>query len=793
MGQQSVTNEDAPPSGSPSSSSQKTHVRFTTSNLFDHIRRPNKNNISPTITRSPTSPRGNAANKRLTKARTNSTTSSQQRTGSQQTSQAASDGGSYSQRTVRFEDSLPVSSHGDQSQHHHSVRAYSTFVSEQPMTQEWVTQYIPDNDEDEKGLEGAEALIQLRESAPAGYLYTQDLSSPLPPRSLSPSQPTQLSQPDNHDISVPSTDDSLGLSQLVCGQRLPSRSPTPNFHASMYSQPYDGHVEAYDVSSRYSDDENDFHDDDDNNDGEPVADDSLAVASGDALSWSVTPERVEELSSASEDEHEDRQSDQDEIIPSTYPSKRSKYHTQSQALSEAGEEEEEEDEEDEQEEEEEEEEVVESHQESLSPEVDSEFEEQVESYYRESPPSASPRSIVTRGALVRSSKDISSKSKATATVTVESQTRGRRTQQSSAPASAAASTSITPIRMPRRSLPDDVKRQLNKDTINLLLQNPHMSSVFLSVDIPILPEHEGYMDNTTATPEVKVEYSGSKRISKEVSRRRTKLPSSQSPSSPLPSPSPAPRPTPPSQRRSGRPQQSDRRSSLRARTHRPGSYLEVEGSEYEARQPQKDAGNDVYDDHKTTASIHHRSVDGPPLPPKKRIRTLVSQQENQSSESQPRRRGRGRPRKVPIPDPDSNSDAGIVVRNGQRKGLGGPKRLPSTPPPPEEGQEQVEEVVPESPEPLLSPSPLTQETNPRVSDEAEDNNSTPDREQGSNHYRHRELTKLRRAWKEHGILWPLHTATAVVNVTSSGRRRKDSPPEEYTANFVFGSALPLPR
>ncbi|KAF9333781.1 hypothetical protein BGZ91_011118 [Linnemannia elongata] len=506
----------------------------------------------------------------------------------------------------------------------------------------------------------------------------------------------------------------------------------------MYSQPYDGHVEAYDVSSRYSDDENNFHDDDDDNDndGEPVADDSLAVASGDALSWSVTPERVEELSSASEDEHEDRQSDQDEIIPSTYPSKRSKYHTQSQALSEAGEEEEEQEEQ----EEEEEEEVVESRQESLSPEVDSEFEEQVESYYRKSPPSASPRSIVTRGALVRSSKDISSKSKATATVTVESQTRGRRTQQSSAPASAPASTSITPIRMPRRSLPDDVKRQLNKDTINLLLQNPHMSSVFLSVDIPILPEYEGYMDNTTATPE-----------------------------------------------------QSDRRSSLRARTHRPGSYLEVEGSEYEARQPQKDADSDVYDNHKTTASIHHRSVDGPPLPPKKRIRTLVSQQENQSSESQPRRRGRGRPRKVPLPDPDSNSDVGIVVRNGQRKGLGGPKRLPSTPPPPEEGQEQVEEVVPESPEPLLSPSPLPQETTPRVSDEAGDSNSIPDREQGSNHYRHRELTKLRRAWKEHGILWPLHTATAVVNVTSSGRRRKDSPPEEYTANFVFGSALPLPR
>ncbi|KAG0069030.1 hypothetical protein BGZ89_003643 [Linnemannia elongata] len=538
----------------------------------------------------------------------------------------------------------------------------------------------------------------------------------------------------------------------------------------MYSQPYDGYVEAHDVSSRYSDDENGFHDDDD--DGVPVADDSLAVASGDALSWSVTPERVEELSSASEDEHEDRQSDQNEIIPSTYPSKRSKYHTQSQALSEAEEEEEEE-----QEEEEEEEEVVESRQESLSPEVDSEFEEQVESYYRKSPPSASPRSIVTRGALVRSSKDISSKSKATATVTVESQTRGRRTQQSSAPASAPASTSITPIRMPRRSLPDDVKRQLNKDTINLLLQNPHMSSVFISVDIPILPEYEGYMDNTTATPEVKVEYSGrgfstanetailpvtiiTITITITSAKANASIAMAVGTTSAV-------------------------RSEIQSSSKNP--------SEYAARQPQKDAGSDVYDDHKTTASIHHRSVDGPPLPPQKRIRTLVSQQENQSSESQPRRRGRGRPRKVPIPDPDSNSDAGIVVRNGQRKGFGGPNRLPSTPPPPEEGQEQVEEVVPESPEPLLSPSPLTQETNPRVSDEAEDNNSTPDREQGSNHYRHRELTKLRRAWKEHGILWPLHTATAVVNVTSSGRRRKDSPPEEYTANFVFGSALPLPR
>lgn len=761
------------------SSSQKTNVRFTTSNLFDHIRKPNRSNNSPTTTRSPTSPRGNAANKRLTKARTNSSTSSQQRTGSQHTSQAVSDGSSFSQRTVRFEHSSPVSSHDDHSRHHHSVGGYSTFLSEQPMTQEWGTQlYIPDEDEDEEGLEGAEALIQLRESAPAGYLYTQELSSPLPPRTPSPSLPTQLSQPDNHDIPIPSTDDSLGLSQLVCGQRLPSHSPTPNFRASMYSQPYDGYVEAYGVSSRYSDDENDFHDND--NDGEPVADDSLAVASGDALSWSVTPERVEELSSANEDDQEDLQSDQDEIVASTYPSRRSKYHTQSEALSEAEEEDQEE----------EEEEVVEPRDESLSPEVDSEFEEQAESYYRKSSPSASPRSVGTRGALASSSKNIASRSKATATVTVESQTRGRRTQQPSAPASAPSSTAITPTRTPRRSLPDDVKRQLNKDTIDLLLQNPHMSSVFLSVDIPILPEYEGYTDKTTATREVKAEYSGRKRIAKGLSRRRTKLPSSQPPS--LPSPSPAPTPTASPQRRSGRPQQSGRRSSLRARTHRPGSYLEVEGSEDEVEQPQESAGSDGNEDRGTIASIHHRAVDGPPLPPKKRIRTLVSLQENQSSESQPRRK-RGRPRKVSIPDPDSSSDEGIVVRNGRRRSLGGPRRLPSTPPLPEEEQEQEEEIVPESPKPSPSPLPLPEETSSRVSDEAEDNNDAQDQEQGNNHYRHRELNKLRRAWKEHGILWPLHTATAVVNVTSSRRSRKDSLPEEYTANFVFGSALPLPR
>ncbi|KAF9141316.1 hypothetical protein BGX30_005035 [Mortierella sp. GBA39] len=181
----------------------------------------------------------------------------------------------------------------------------------------------------------------------------------------------------------------------------------------MYSQPYGGSVEAYEVSSRYSDVENDFHDNDDD-DGEPVADDSLAVESGDAMSWSATPDKAEELSSANEDEQVDRQSDQDEIVASTYPSRRSKYHTQSQASPEAEEEEEQE----------EEEEVVEPREESLSPEVDSEFEEQVESYSRKSTPSASPRSVGTRGALASSSKDIASESKATSTVTVESQTHG---------------------------------------------------------------------------------------------------------------------------------------------------------------------------------------------------------------------------------------------------------------------------------------------------------------------------------------------------------------------------------
>ncbi|KAG9064731.1 hypothetical protein KI688_002990 [Linnemannia hyalina] len=623
-------------------------------------------------------------------------------------------------------------------------------------------------------------------------------------------------------------DDSLGLSQLVCGQRLPSRSPTPNLRAPMHSQPYGGYVEAYEVSSRYSDAENDFHDNDD--DGQPVADDSLAVASGDAMSWSATPDRAEELSLANENEQGDRQSNQDEIVASTYPIRRSKYHTQSQASPEAEEEEEQEEEEG----------VVDPREESLSPEVDSEFEEQVESYNRKSTPSASPRSVRTRGALASGSKDIPSESKGTATVTVESQTsasprsvrtRGalassskdipseskgteaatvesqthsRRALQPS-PVSAPASISATPTRAPRRSLPDDVKRQLNKDTIDLLLQNPHMSGVFLSVDIPIFPKNEGYTDNTnggytdntTATTNVEAEYSGRKRIAKGGSRRRTKLPSSQPPSSssPSPSPSPAPTPTPSPQRRSGRAQQSDRRSSLRTRTHRPGSYLEVEGSEDEVEQPQEDAGIDGYEDRRTIAPIHSRSVDGPPLPPKKRIRTLVSLQENQTSESQPRRRELGRPRKTPPPDSDSSSDTGAVVRNGRRRSLGGSRLLLSTLPSPEEELEQEEEIVPEPSELMPSPSPLplSQETSSRVSDEAEGNNNAQDREQGSDHYQRRELTKLRRAWKEHGILWPLHTATAVVNVTSSRRPRKDSPPEEYTANFVFGSALPLPR
>ncbi|KAF9155347.1 hypothetical protein BG015_010193 [Linnemannia schmuckeri] len=465
----------------------------------------------------------------------------------------------------------------------------------------------------------------------------------------------------------------------------------------MDSQPYDGFEDVYNVSSRYSNEANDFNDNVDK--GILVADDSLAVASGEALSWSVSPQRAEQANSAEEDKQEDHQSDQDDIVVSTYHDRRFKYHTQPQAPFEAAAAEEEE-------------EGAELRAEPLSPEVDSEFEDHVESYYRKPAPSASQTSVGTRDALTSNIKDSSSKSKATATA--EKQTRNRRAQQ---PVLTLVPAAITPTRTPRRrSIPDDVKRQLNKDAIDLLLQNPHMNSVFLSVDIPVLPEYSEYRKKITATPEAEAEDSGRKR----------------------------------------------------------GAQDEEE--------LQEDAGSDGYEDRRTTPSIHYQSVHRHLLPPKKRIRTLVSFQENQASESWPARRGRLRI--VPISGSDSSSDAGLVVRNGRRKNFGRRKRLSSTPLPSAEEQEQEEEgIVAESSE--SSPSP--QEISPRVLDEAEGNNT-----QDEGGEQHRELTKLRRAWKEHGIHWPLQTATAVVNVTSSHRLR-GSTPEEYSTNFVFGSALPLPR
>jgi hypothetical protein len=228
--------------------------------------------------------------------------------------------------------------------------------------------------------------------------------------------------------------------------------------------------------------------------------------------------------------------------------------------------------------------------------------------------------------------------------------------------------------------------------------------------------------------------------------------------------------------------------------------MEVQVTENDDEQEQEQVVNkeaDVnehveHEDRGTAPSIHPRSVDTQRLPPKKRIRTQELSQENQTSERMPNRRG---PRIMLDSDSDSSSDASVVLRNGRRRSLGGPKRLPSTPPPlPEEvDQEPEQDLVPDQEDGSVpeSPSPQPQETSARVSDDAMGKDGdTRGLDQGNEQQRW-EVTKLRHAWKEHEIRWPLRTTAVAANATSS--RRRNDQAEEYTANFVFGTALPLPR
>ncbi|KAG0297673.1 hypothetical protein BGZ96_005337 [Linnemannia gamsii] len=491
------------------------------------------------------------------------------------------------------------------------TRVSSTFVSEQPVTQEWAAQTLKEG-EQEEGLEEAREPTP-RDTALATQFHTQRPPSLSPRRSL-PQSTTQGSL-DNYGIPIPSTDSqqqppsadpSFGLSQLQCGQRLPSNPPSPIARASMDSQPYDDYVYEYEIPVRYSSDDSDNSDSNEDDDGLIVAEDSLVAVSGDTLSWSVTPQRAGEevVDSADEDRQEDLQSDQDGIVVSTYPDRQPNSFIHSQAQSEA--------------------EVEEAKQsgEPSSPEAISESEDHEELNIRKSPSSSSQESLEALGTFTGSRKDTSSTSKTTNT-TVK-QARNRKTQQ---PAVTAVPGTLA--RSQRRSIPDHVKQHLSHDALDLLSHNPHINTVFLSVDIPALPVISG-SKKITATTEAEAEDSTRKRVAKGFSRRKAQRLSSQSPPSPSPSLSPSP------SRRSGRrpvqqdkeAQQSSRRSSLRAGAHRRISYLELEVTEDDEEQQQeqvagKEADSDEHEDHTTTTSIHPRSVDTQRLPPKKRARSRL--------------------------------------------------------------------------------------------------------------------------------------------------------------------------
>ncbi|KAG0279803.1 hypothetical protein BGZ95_000153 [Linnemannia exigua] len=729
------------------------------------MRRPNVN--SSTSISKPAAARGNAANRRLSQTRSN-LTSSQQRLQEQRlrrTSQFFNFDPLSQQSVITFtqvssqdsnqdeeEEGRSSSKDGRRSGRHASASKSPQLdattdalrsASPQPETQEWLTQKLTAGDEeDSSGEEQEESApqdtISRRPPQKATRYYTQ---SPSPSSRRSPSQPAaHLSQSDEPDTHMPSTDpqqqqpssaDSLGLSQLVCGQRLPTFSPTPNARPSTQTQSY-GDFD-YDT---YQEDLPDYYDGD-NNDRNTVAEDSLAASSGEVLSWSVTPQRAVDVGSVEAEvkaEQEDSHGDQEEgIVASTFPNRRSESHSLSGA-----------------EEPESEEKRIEQRTGSMSPEVESEGHD--DTSIRKQQSSSSQKSITLRTTPKTSSDNMTT----------------RKTKQAGK-------------RDPERktSIPDHVKQQLDEDTLDLLAHNPSIQQVFLCIEIPDVPEITGSMSKTalkTTAPR-----SGRKRVAEGSPKQktRTKSPSLQPPSKQTARLSAAQKRTS-VQRRSGR----------HAGPRQPGTYYEArisDDEEEEVKYASEDtSGSDEQEVHGTSSSINPRLVSTHLLPPKKRIRNNVSFQEDILQLSQEQQQIRHEPTILH----DSDSDGEHVPGNVQswrkrRRHVGGVTLSSVSPSPGQEQENELEQDQGQDEQRSPSPSPpRSDQENAATLHQSDDVGISDNKEQGQGMAQRWEIAKLHQVWKDHDVRWPLHTASG---------RGGDQKEEEYNAYFVFGSALPLPK
>ncbi|KAF9905308.1 hypothetical protein EC991_001856 [Linnemannia zychae] len=535
----------------------------------------------------------------------------------------------------------------------------------------------------------------------------------------------------------PSSADSLGLSEIVCGQRMPTFSPTPNARPSTQTQPYDDIDEV-----EYQDDLPELYDDVNNIGRTTVAEDSLVGTSGEALSYSTTQTRGVDVNSV--DAREERShNDQDDIIPSTFLGRMPKSGSHPDV-------------EEESEQEPVEEELLERHMGSISPEVESEDNDDTRNRKQvpSSPSTLSQKSATSRHNIFQTSHDIA---KTGRMKTYGKQGRGRE----------------------RPSLPDHVKRQLDKDTLDLVSQTPSVQQVFLCIEIPSVPESTESQSKVAMNAKSKALRSKPNAERKRVSEGSSK----KEPKSPSP-------PPPPPQRAVRRPtdrkrNQTDtqRRSSRRAAPRHPGVHYEKEISDYDdnIEEDERKSEDKSNSDELEVAGVSPSSILRPIrthlLPPKKRIRAQETFQNDSLSSSQEQQRRPG-PRVLH----DSDSDGEQVLHNVRKRRNNG-NRLSSTgPSPPTEEQEQEYEQeqeqdqdVQQSPSPP-SPRPDEEYDSSRPQSDSAERRDGEDQEQGLD--RRWEVTKLQKVWKEHGIRWPL---------------RQGQGEEEYNAYFVFGSALPLPK
>ncbi|KAF9928222.1 TEL2-interacting protein 1 [Linnemannia zychae] len=706
---------------------QRAHIRFTTSNLVDSMKRPEKKNTKP-IRRLIVS-RGNAANRRLSQTLA-SFAKHQVNGGSHQTSNIDTPpqqvGNPLQDSTSRFTfpnrktgqlDSIQNGELTGQplSQQQYATKNTLTDISPQPVTQEWAASIPISSREDEESARVKEltsqTLSHMRQLQTEVRSYTESPSSPrqssIPPSQLLNDVGNVSAGPHQQEQErIYSPGDSFDLSQLECGQRLPTYSPTPKtLSSSMQSHVHDGLDGYKDDQTYYSGDSDSNRDDD----GYIVAEDSLVYRSRETFSWSASPQRTDNIGLNKEEQ--DDEHTQENIVINVVPYKPTTVHSELQSEPGTGR-------------------VITV--DKLHTGISS-LETNTENC-NDSNPSNHLSSQASKTHDIAISKAI------TATKRRKATNRNIHSSETD---------SISPSKS--RFIPDYIKQQLSDDTIKLVSADLSLRQVFLCVEIPVMNRPNEPKEKTTTMS------------AKDITSRKMPQQSVKQQNN----------------RHGIESQKSNRKSRTQVKSQKTRSNVESGGSSDKSNSINME-GKAREDDIETrehdanSSSKNHQSTNAHHHPTSKRLRSYELLKENHSDR---RRRSRHGQRILHSSDSENatqNSDNEDGYHDEMSFSMvnQGTPDISSTFD--NVGQEIEHNISHKSDQDVIA-----SESSSSSSHHERDLPSA----EGQKDKQHWDIKVLHQLWKDHDIHWPICTTSIPCQ----------NDLENYTAHFVFGSALPFPN